>query len=255
MFAVAHLRDPRRDRAILAGSLVALSGLAWLTLWVWAASPYGRYLHHDGGFAPMPVEAALFTLGWVLMIVAMMLPSSVPLVVTFGAIVGRRPQPRLLVALLLVGYLAIWAAFGFAAWVLDRGIHAAVDASPWLAQHPQVIIGTTLAVAGLWQFTPYRARCLEECRSPLGFVMNRWRGVDTRRESFRMGVAHGAFCVGCCWSLMLVMFGVGLGSVTAMLALGALTAVEKNMPWGHRITRPLGYGLILAAVYSVASVT
>jgi predicted metal-binding membrane protein len=185
----------------------------------------------------------------------MMLPSSVPLVVTFGAIVGRRPQPRLLVALLLAGYLAIWGAFGLAAWVLDRGIHAAVDASPWLAQHPQLIIGTTLAVAGLWQFTPYRARCLEECRSPLGFVMNRWRGIDTRRESFRMGVAHGAFCVGCCWSLMLVMFGVGLGSVTAMLALGALTAVEKNMPWGHRITRPLGYGLILAAVYSVASVT
>jgi predicted metal-binding membrane protein len=255
MFAVAHLRDPRRDRAILAGSLVALSGLAWLTLWVWAASPYGRYLHHDGGFAPMPVEAALFSLGWVLMIVAMMQPTSVPLVVTFGAIVGRRPQPRLLVALVLAGYLAIWGAFGLAAWVLDRGIHAAVDASPWLAQHPQVIIGTTLAVAGLWQFTPYRARCLEECRSPLGFVMNHWRGIDTRRESFRMGVAHGAFCVGCCWSLMLVMFGVGLGSVTAMLALGALTAVEKNMPWGHRITRPLGYGLILAAVYSVASVT
>ena len=70
-----------------------------------------------------------------------------------------------------------------------------------------------------------------------------------------MGIAHGAFCVGCCWSLMLVMFGVGLGSVPAMLALGVLTAVEKNMPWGHRLTRPLGYALILAAVYSVASVT
>lgn len=254
MFAVGHLRDPRRDRAILAGSLVALSGLAWLTLWVWAASPYGRYLHHDGGIAPLPVEAALFSLGWVLMIVAMMLPSSVPLVVTFGAIVGRRPRPRLLVALLVAGYLAIWGAFGLAAWILDRGIHAAVDASPWLAQHPQLIMGSTLAIAGLWQFTPWRARCLDECRSPLGFVMNHWRGVDIRRESFAMGVAHGAFCVGCCWSLMLVMFGVGLGSVTAMLALGALTAVEKNMPWGHRLTRPLGYGLLFAAVYSVASV-
>ena len=68
-----------------------------------------------------------------------------------------------------------------------------------------------------------------------------------------MGIAHGAFCVGCCWSLMLVMFGVGLGSVTAMLALGAVTAVEKNLPWGRRLTRPLGVLLILAAVYSVAS--
>ena len=69
-----------------------------------------------------------------------------------------------------------------------------------------------------------------------------------------MGIAHGAFCVGCCWSLMLVMFGVGLGSVTAMLALGAVTAVEKNLPWGRRLTRPLGVLLLLAAVYSVASV-
>ena len=85
--------------------------------------------------------------------------------------------------------------------------------------------------------------------------MNHWRGVDARRESFRMGIAHGAFCVGCCWSLMLVMFGVGLGSVPAMLGLGVLTAVEKNMPWGDRLTRPLGFALILAAVYSVASVT
>ena len=69
-----------------------------------------------------------------------------------------------------------------------------------------------------------------------------------------MGIAHGAFCVGCCWSLMLVMFGVGLGSVTAMLALAAITAVEKNLPSGRRLTRPLGVLLILAAVYSVASV-
>ena len=121
------------------------------------------------------------------MIVAMMLPSSVPLVVTFGAIVGRRPQPRRLVALLLAGYLVVWGAFGLAAWVLDRGIHAAVAALPWLAAHPQLIMGSTLAIAGLWQFSPLRARCLDECRSPLGFVMNHWRGVDVRRESFRDG--------------------------------------------------------------------
>jgi len=68
-----------------------------------------------------------------------------------------------------------------------------------------------------------------------------------------MGIAHGAFCIGCCWSLMLVMFGVGLGSVTAMLALGAITAVEKNLPWGRRMTRPLGVLLVVVAVYSVAA--
>ena len=253
MFVAAHLRDPRRDRAILSGSIVALSALAWLSLWAWSASPWGRYLHHDGGVAPLPMEALLFSLGWVLMIVAMMLPSSVPLVLTFAAITSRRARPGMLVALLLAGYLVVWSGFGLAAWVLDRGIHAAVDALPWLAERPQLIMGATLAVAGLWQFSPLRERCLDECRSPLGFVMNHWRGVAPPRESFRMGVAHGAFCVGCCWSLMLVMFAVGMGSVAAMLALGALTAVERNLPRGRRLTRPIGVALILLAVYAVAS--
>jgi predicted metal-binding membrane protein len=253
MFAVAHLRDGRRDRAILAGSLVALAAIAWLSMWLWAMSPYGRYLHHEGGFAAWPVEATLFSLGWLLMIVAMMLPSSIPLAMTFAAIVGRRSRPGRLVGLLLLGYLAVWAGFGLGAWVLDRAVHAAVDAVPWLAAHPQLIVATTLLAAGLWQFSPLRDRCLEECRSPLGFVMNRWRGRSEQTEAFAMGVAHGAFCVGCCWSLMLVMFGVGLGSVTAMLALGGLTAIEKNLPSGRRLTRPLGVALVLAAVYAVAS--
>jgi predicted metal-binding membrane protein len=230
-----------------------LTLVAWTSLWLWERSPYRAFLGHAGGVGPLPLEATLFSLGWVLMIVAMMLPSSVPLVLTFRALVGRRRQPGVLVALLLLGYLAIWTAFGLGAWLLDRGIHAGVDAVPWLAEHPQVIIGSTLLVAGLWQFSPIRDRCLDECRSPLGFVLNRWRGVDERRESIVMGIAHGAFCIGCCWSLMLVMFGVGLGSATAMLLLGGLTAVEKNLPWGRRLTHPLGYVLILAAVYSVAA--
>jgi predicted metal-binding membrane protein len=252
MFAPAHLRAPRRDRAILAGSLAALAVAAWLALWLWGASPYARYLHHDDGVGPLAAQASLFAVGWVLMIVAMMLPSSVPLVMTFGALVRRRRRPGALVGLLLAGYLSVWAAFGLAAWVLDRGIHAAVDTVPWLAAHPELILGTTLLGAGLWQFSPLRDRCLDECRSPMGFVMNRWRGVSEARESFAMGIAHGAFCVGCCWSLMLVMFGIGLANVTAMLALGGLTAIEKNLPWGRRLTRPLGFALVLAAVYSVA---
>jgi predicted metal-binding membrane protein len=187
------------------------------------------------------------------MIVAMMLPSSVPLVMTFAMLVRRRRHPGRLVVLLLAGYLLVWGGFGLAAWVADRGIHAAVDAMPWLAEHPQVIIATTLAAAGAWQFSPLRDRCLDECRSPLGFVMNRWRGASENREAVAMGIAHGAFCVGCCWSLMLVMFGVGLGSLSAMLALGAITAAEKNLPGGRRISRPLGIALILGAVYAVAS--
>ena len=253
MFTATHLRSARRDRAILGAALGGLVLLAWITLAVWEGSPYAAYLGHAGGVGPLPLEAALFAIGWVLMIVAMMLPSSIPLVVTFSALVRRRRRSVRLVALLLLGYLLVWAAFGLAAWIADRGIHAAVDAIPWLAEHPQVIIATTLAAAGLWQFSPLRDRCLDECRSPLGFVVNRWQGRSERSEALRMGIAHGAFCVGCCWSLMLVMFGVGLASASAMLLLGAITAIEKNLPWGRRLTHPLGIFLILAAVYAVAS--
>ena len=253
MFAPTHLRAPRRDRAILGGSLVALTVVAWLALWVWESSPAVPYLRHDGGGGPVPLEVALFTGGWILMIVAMMLPSSVPLVVTFGALVGRRRRPWVLVALLLVGYLLVWSAFGLVAWLADRGIHLAVDSLPWLADRPQLIIASTLLAAGLWQFSPLRDRCLDACRSPLGFVLNRWRGTSERREALTMGIAHGAFCVGCCWSLMLVMFGVGLGSLSAMFVLGGVTAIEKNLPWGRRLTRPVGVVLVLAAVHAVAS--
>ncbi len=251
MFAPSHLRAPRRDRAILGGSLIALAAAAWVALWAWGDSPAGQFLHHGTGTGPILLQASLFTAGWTLMIIAMMLPSSVPLAVTFGALVARRRRPGGLVLLLLTGYLLVWGLFGLAAWLADRLVHAAVHASPWLAAHPQVIIAGTLLGAGLWQFSPLRDRCLDACRSPLGFVLNRWRGTSERREALAMGIAHGAFCVGCCWSLMLVMFGVGLGSLGLMLALGAITAIEKNMPWGRRLSRPLGVALVAAAAVAL----
>lgn len=253
MFAPSHLHIARRDRAILTGSLAAMAVTAWLALWLLSGSPYGGDLNHDGLLSSAIVGVVLFTAGWTLMIIAMMLPTSIPLVVTFGALVARRRRPARLVGLLLVGYLAVWAGFGFSAWIADRIVHATVEAIPWLAAQPQLILGATLLGAGLWQFSPLRDRCLDECRSPLGFVVNRWRGISERREALQMGVAHGAFCVGCCWSLMLVMFGVGVSSLVLMLLLGGVTAIEKNLPQGRRLSRPLGVGLILSAVYAVAA--
>ncbi|HUP55776.1 MAG TPA: DUF2182 domain-containing protein, partial [Methylomirabilota bacterium] len=104
MFTPAHLRVPGRDRAILIGSLGAISVVAWLALWFWEGTPYGHYLHHDGAGGAggsLALGASAFTIGWTLMIIAMMLPSSVPLVVTFRALVGRRARPSRLVVLLL----------------------------------------------------------------------------------------------------------------------------------------------------------
>jgi predicted metal-binding membrane protein len=249
MFAHGLVAPPARDQRILLGTIGLLIGAAWLALWQLDASPYGRYLHHEtpaglGG----PLEGALFVGGWTLMIVAMMLPTTVPLLTTFGALVGRRRRPGQLVGLVIIGYLLTWAAFGLAAWLGDRMVHLSVDAIPPLAAYPQVILATTLAVAGLYQFSSLKYRCLDECRSPLGFVIGRWHGTSERAESLHMGIAHGLFCIGCCWSLMLVMFGAGLGNLAWMFALAVITSIEKNAPWGRRIGPPLGIALILAGL-------
>ena len=99
-------------------------------------------------------------------------------------------------------------------------------------------------LAGLFQFSALKRRCLERCRSPLGQVMAHWRGRRPRREAWELGLAHGLFCVGCCWALMLVMFVVGMGNIGWMLVLGLVMAMEKNLSWGRRLSAPVGLGLI-----------
>ena len=242
------------DRRPLIAALGALSLGAWGALWLWGQSADARFLHHEATAAASAggADAALFVVGWAVMIVAMMLPTSVPLIATFGALVERRSRPALLVGLVIVAYLVVWTAFGLGLYLADRVLHVIVDATPWLAQHAALISATALAVAGAYQFSPLKYRCLDECRSPLGFVMAHWAGRHERLEAFRMGIVHGLLCVGCCWSLMLVMFAVGLGSLAWMLVLGVVMAVEKNVAWGRRLSRPLGVVLILGAVLALS---
>jgi predicted metal-binding membrane protein len=241
-------------RPVLVSAIAFLVVSAWVALWLWERSPGARFLHHGGGTgAPAVLEVGLFVVGWAVMTVAMMLPTSVPLVRTFAAIVGRRHRPGRLVALLILGYLATWTAFGLLVYLGDRVLHAIVDATPWLAAYPQVIAAGVLATAGAYQFSALKYRCLDECRTPLGFVISRWTGRHERTEALRIGVAHGLFCLGCCWSLMLVMFALGLGSLAWMFVLAVLMAIEKNAPIGRSLGRPVGVVLLFAGLATLAS--
>lgn len=231
------------------GTLIALT---WLTLWIWEQSPYGRYLNHaelgeidlQGGVGGILLLAILYVTGWTLMTVAMMLPTTLPLVEIFRRLTRQRPEHMQLVALLIVGYLGIWLAFGIAAHVFDWGLHEAFERSAWLQSNAWVFGAGPLLLAGVFQFTRLKYRCLEKCRAPLSFVMQYWRGSRERMQSFLLGVHHGIFCVGCCWALMLLMFAVGTGNVGWMLALAAVMAIEKNMPWGRKLSTPLGVALL-----------
>ena len=239
-----------KDQRVFAVVLGGLILLAWLSLWTWQQSPYGRFLSHreNEGVHALGTHyaflAVVFVAGWTLMTVAMMLPTSLPLVVLFHSFVRSRPRQLQLVSLLIAGYLAVWTAFALVLHAGDVGIHRAVDSVGWLHAHEWIISAVTILFVGVYQFTPLKYRCLDKCRSPLSFIMGHWRGGSERAQALRLGLHHGLFCVGCCWALMLLMFAVGVGNIGWMLLLGAVMAVEKNAAWGRKLTAPLGAALV-----------
>jgi predicted metal-binding membrane protein len=239
----------------------AVIGSAWLVLWLWSASPYGRYLDHGrwtdvGALASLcravpggefVVPALLYAAAWVLMIAAMMLPTTLPILEMFRRITAGRADSGRLIALVVTGYLAAWVGFGIVAHIGDALLHTAGERTSWLLTDGWIVGAVVLAGAGAFQFSALKYRCLEKCRTPLGFIVERWRGVSPGREALKVGFDHGVFCVGCCWALMLLMFVVGTGSLGWMLALSAVMAAEKNLPGGRRLSAPLGMALLVAS--------
>jgi predicted metal-binding membrane protein len=228
-------------RTLLVGAVGAVSLAAWVALWRYGPALHAPVHHHGAGATSFGL---LFVGAWTVMTMAMMLPTSVPLVATFHTIAGQRADRPLLVALVIVGYLAVWALLG----VLFYAGGAIIQNLAWWRDHAPWSSAAILLVAGGYQFTPLKYRCLDKCRSPLSFVLGYWRGEHDRRNAFRLGAHHGLFCVGCCWALMLLMFAVGVGNIAWMLVLGAVMAVEKNVSWGRRISAPVGLVLILGGV-------
>jgi predicted metal-binding membrane protein len=179
------------------------------------------------------------------MTAAMMLPTTLPLLEIVARMGAARRDGRLLLGLVIAGYLGVWSLFGVVAHLADLGLHALVPQSPWLTFNGWALGAAILALAGLFQFSDLKRRCLEACRTPMTFVIQHWRGHNQRRQALLLGAHHGLYCVGCCWALMLLMFVVGTGSVGWMLALGAVMAAEKNLPWGRKLSAPLGVGLLV----------
>jgi predicted metal-binding membrane protein len=243
-----------QGRRIPALALAVLAVLAWCALWAGESSPWAHTLFHSGHALSMDLPpatlAALFVFGWTIMTIAMMLPASAPLVMLFDRLVAGRAHAGWLVAMLIAGYLAVWASFGLAAHLLMRVLHAAWAQVPWLLRRPWLASAAILLCAGVYQLSPLKYACLDKCRSPLSFLIERWRGAHPAREAFRLGADHGAWCVGCCWPLMALMFVAGMGSLAAMFLLALAMGAEKNFGWGRRL-RPVLGGLLVAGAAAV----
>jgi predicted metal-binding membrane protein len=219
---------------------------AWLLVILAQVTGQADNLHHGAlieGRLPLVVALALFLLAWQVMIAAMMLPSSLPFFRLFAVVSATAPHPRAAFAAFLAGYALVWTGFGALAFLADIGVHRAIEASGWLAAHSWLIAGGVLAVAGLFQFTPLKDRCLSKCRHPGAYLLPRYRRGT--RSAFALGGGHGLFCLGCCWALMLVMFAVGVANLLWMAALTVLMTYEKTGHAGRRVV-PLS-GLVLLA--------
>jgi predicted metal-binding membrane protein len=185
------------------------------------------------------------------MMVGMMLPSASPLLLLYGS-VARRSDSETTVAsrriyALAAGYLAVWALFSLGATALQRLLAMLLYISSMMEVTSPVVGAALLLVAGVYQLTPIKQACLRACQSPLGFLMSRWRtGVA---GAFRMGVAHGALCVGCCWALMLLLFVGGVMNLAVIAVLTAAVAFEKLTPFGAQGAYISGVVLIAAAVW------
>jgi predicted metal-binding membrane protein len=234
-------------------TLVWAIAAAWAVAVAAEASGRGQALHHDalaeGGLPPW-AALGLFLLAWQLMIAAMMLPSSLPLVRLFSRASANQPGPLRAKAAFLGGYAVVWTSFGAAAFLADLGVHRLVERSAWLATRPALIGGAVLLLAGAFQFSKLKDRCLAVCRHPAGYLLQHYRrGTGA---GFRLGAGHGVFCVGCCWALMLVAFAAGVANLWWMAALTAVMVFEKTGRGGRRGVRPIGLGLIVLGLLMLA---
>jgi predicted metal-binding membrane protein len=189
-----------------------------------------------------------FLLLWIVMMAAMMLPSVAPVASMYLTVLRNRRNGTAVahVTGLIAGYLLAWAGFGLAAYGISRALGNLAPMGMSMAPSRLAVwsAATTLVLAGMYQFTPLKARCLRHCRSPLGFLLH-FGNYSGRLKDVRVGAYHGGYCVGCCWSLMLVLVAVGVMNMAWMVALTAVVLVEKVWVYGERFGYAVGGAMIL----------
>jgi len=243
----------RRDRWLAIGALAAATVLCWAWIVPMARDMYGAM---DGAAAWMMRDDGnlrywlLMLAMWVVMMIGMMLPSAAPAMLLYGLIVRKCPDPEQATARVYAfagGYLLIWTAFSLLATVLQYALTRALLLSPMMESGSPVFAGAVTIAAGVYQFTPFKRACLNACRSPAEFITRHWRkGVG---GGFRLGVASGLYCLGCCWALMLLLFVGGVMNLWWIAGLTVFVLLEKIAPLGAQTGRLTGGTLCALGVW------
>jgi predicted metal-binding membrane protein len=249
-------RAVKRDRSIILFALFAVVALSWAYILAGAGMDMSalEMTRMSSGVGEIPMMApAVWSLGyaglmlfmWWVMMVAMMLPSATPMVLLFAAINRKQEEkgnPFVPTSIFASAYLICWAGFSILAVAVQWGLESTGFLSPMLQSASVVLGGVLLAAAGLYQLTPLKRACLNHCRSPLQFIMTRWRKGAS--GAFWMGIEHGSYCVGCCWFLMCLLFFGGIMNLFWIAGLAVFVLLEKIIPVGHWVGNVVGVTLI-----------
>lgn len=236
----------RHDRLIVTAGLAGVVALAWLYLLRGA----GLDMHEMGGML-MPTGpetwslgyAALLLLMWSVMMLAMMLPGAAPMLLLHARVARQGGGGAATTGLFALGYVVVWTLFSLAATALQWGLEGALLLSPMMQTTSVALAGLLLIAAGLYQWTPLKQACLSRCRSPLDFLLTAWR--PGAGGALVMGLKHGAYCLGCCWALMLLLFVGGIMNLLWIAGLALFVLAEKALPAGHWLSRVAGIALIV----------
>jgi len=238
----------KRDRWFVLAGLVGVTALAWAYLAAMVADMSAMAMPT---FAPWSAfDFWLMFVMWAVMMVGMMLPSAAPMILLYATI-SRRQRGRGHIfaptGVFAAGYVVAWTAFSLAATALQGALEQAALLSPMMAATSPYLGGALLVAAGVYQWTPLKHACLENCRAPAEFLSRSWR--NGTGGAIAMGVHHGAYCVGCCWVLMGLLFVAGVMNLLWVAAITAFVLIEKIAPGGHRFARAAGVLFVAAGVY------
>ena len=230
-----------RDRASVLTyiTLLVVAAAAWIHV-VWSAARMEDMGDMVMPMAPTLSEGAFFVAAWTVMMAAMMLPSASPMITLYAATqrTARSPLARALaVSAFTLVYVGLWAGTGIPIYVASLALGAMTPGARAYA------IAAVFIVAGLFQLSPLKRVCLANCRTPVGFLLGHWR--PGWRGGLTMGAAHAAYCLGCCWALMVLLVAAGAMGLTWVLLISAMVAAEKLLPGGERIAWAIGIALVL----------
>jgi len=256
----------RRDRVIVAAALVMLTALAWAYVW-WLGTDMEIGGMDMSGFRMIPAgmglmmptsapwtatEFAFVFAMWAVMMIGMMTPSATPMILIYARVgrqAARQGKPLAASAYFAAGYLLTWTGFAVAATSAQWALERAALLTPMMAAASDMFSGAVLIAAGVYQWTPLKDACLRQCQSPLLFIQRHGGFRSDLLGTLALGARHGAYCVGCCWVLMALLFVGGVMNVLWIAAIAILVLAEKVIPAGRVISRIAGVGLFAGGTW------